>query len=379
MRLSVLVVSLALVAASCGGEQLAPPARSGRGAETREIPALPAPVPATPAFVLHVKKPLGDGKVEKLGRLNGVAVVAGVKLKELVVKSDEERVRLEVGEVEPLGFRPVAPGPTKEADFVWTSLVLGDVVPTKSAAQKLGVKGAAELTIGGARGFKIGAFADNGVPNLADVLVATDGKRRLRMPGPRLFVIGAEDGAALEQVGKGLRRLLPGARLERLAPPASAPTAAPAPVADVGAVSGTTIGTMHFRILEDGSIIPDPAWVAANIVSAEVPVLGTVTCHRLMIPRLAGAMGEIERLGFAPLIRTQDYGGCYVPRFIDRDVAKPLSNHAFGFAIDFNTTTNQLGTKGDMDPRIVEVMARWGFSWGGLWERPDPMHFELTG
>jgi hypothetical protein len=32
-----------------------------------------------------------------------------------------------------------------------------------------------------------------------------------------------------------------------------------------------------------------------------------------------------------------------------------------------------------MDPRVVEIFQRWGFNWGGLWERPDPMHFEASG
>jgi hypothetical protein len=31
---------------------------------------------------------------------------------------------------------------------------------------------------------------------------------------------------------------------------------------------------------------------------------------------------------------------------------------------------------GTQDPRLVEVMAEWGFIWGGDWAVPDPMHFE---
>ena len=48
-----------------------------------------------------------------------------------------------------------------------------------------------------------------------------------------------------------------------------------------------------------------------------------------------------------------------------------------GNAVDLNVSTNQLGTEGDMPPRIVEIFERWGFVWGGDWSRPDPMHFEL--
>ena len=32
------------------------------------------------------------------------------------------------------------------------------------------------------------------------------------------------------------------------------------------------------------------------------------------------------------------------------------------------------------DPRLVRVMEKHGFTWGGRWPtRPDPMHFELRG
>ena len=64
--------------------------------------------------------------------------------------------------------------------------------------------------------------------------------------------------------------------------------------------------------------------------------------------------------------------------FIDRDPPRALSMHAFGLAVDLNVTSNQLGTEGDMDPRVVEIFERWGFAWGGRWSRPDPMHFELA-
>jgi hypothetical protein len=29
-----------------------------------------------------------------------------------------------------------------------------------------------------------------------------------------------------------------------------------------------------------------------------------------------------------------------------------------------------------MDPRLIEIMERWGLAWGGRWIVPDGMHFE---
>jgi hypothetical protein len=63
----------------------------------------------------------------------------------------------------------------------------------------------------------------------------------------------------------------------------------------------------------------------------------------------------------------------------DRDVrgqAGRKSNHAFGIAIDINALTNVLGTSGDMPTEVVDQWLVEGGDWGGLWSRPDPMHFE---
>lgn len=165
-------------------------------------------------------------------------------------------------------------------------------------------------------------------------------------------------------------------------------TAAPSPTATptggtgrtwlTGTDLGQQIGGFSYRWFPDGSIEPDPAWVRANIVTEQVPIIGSMTCHRLIFPQLRAALREIERDGLAPLIRTSEYAGCFVPRFIDRDPTRSLSLHSFGIAFDLNTATNQLGTAGDMDPRLVAIFQKWGFSWGGNWtSRPDPMHFEL--
>ena len=262
--------------------------------------------------------------------------------------------------------------------------MFGQAIPTFDAAKKLKLENRVELTIDGIGGFEVGAFADNGVPNLVDLLVQGGGEDGLALTRPTQFVIGAKPGTSMAKLARALKRVVPSVRLRRLVKSDKVPATDPqvATVADAepqGIVTGGAIGTMHFRFKKDGTIEPDPAWVAANIATGEVPILGTVTCHRLLFPRLSGALGQIQEEGLAKHIDPDTYGGCYVPRFVDRDMTKPLSNHAFGLAIDLNTTTNQLGTSGDMDPRVVEIFLDWGFNWGGLWDRPDPMHFEATG
>jgi hypothetical protein len=55
-----------------------------------------------------------------------------------------------------------------------------------------------------------------------------------------------------------------------------------------------------------------------------------------------------------------------------------LSRHAWGVAIDLNFGENSTGAADLQDPRLVEVMERWGFTWGGRWLVPDPAHFEYV-
>ncbi len=376
-----LCATLAVLSASCGGEEPIVTAQNASSGITASSISLPGARPATPTYLLETRRPLSREEMKKLKGLEGVAGVAGLSVKRMKVRSAKRTVRLDVAQVEPLQFRNLAPKSTLEAEFVWSSLILGATVPTPDAAKKLKIGGPARLEIGGVPDLRVGAYADNGVPNIADVLIGRDTDRELDMPSPRTFVVGAKPGTIVEKLGRSIRRTLDRPRLQRLIPKAQqvAPsTSSGAAAVELGQATGGVIGTMHFEILEDGFIRPDPAWVAANIATGEVPIIGSVTCHRVMIPRLQGALGDLARQGLAHLIKPGGYGGCYVPRFIDRDPTKPLSNHAFGLAVDFNTPTNQLGTKGDMDPRVVAIFEAWGFSWGGYWDRPDPMHFELV-
>ena len=50
--------------------------------------------------------------------------------------------------------------------------------------------------------------------------------------------------------------------------------------------------------------------------------------------------------------------------------------HVRGIAADINLAGNPPGVDSGQDPRLVAVMQRWGFTWGGAWLVPDPAHFE---
>jgi hypothetical protein len=126
----------------------------------------------------------------------------------------------------------------------------------------------------------------------------------------------------------------------------------------------------------DGSIDVDPRWRRQNIVRANVPILGSITCHRTLIPQLRAAMNSLlgEGLGFT--VDPSEFAGCYSARFIDANPGGRLSHHSWGIAVDLNVASNRPGTRPDQDPRLIEIMEEHGFTWGGRWLVPDGMHFE---
>lgn len=151
----------------------------------------------------------------------------------------------------------------------------------------------------------------------------------------------------------------------------------PAP-AGAGASVADAVGTFSYRYFNDGSIDPDPAWVAANITTETVPILGPVNGHRVMLPQLRAALQEVADRGLADKIHPEEYAGCYVPRFIASDPSNGLSLHSWGIAVDLNVPGNLRGTVGEMDRTVVSIFKKWGFAWGGDWNYTDPMHFELA-
>jgi hypothetical protein len=122
----------------------------------------------------------------------------------------------------------------------------------------------------------------------------------------------------------------------------------------------------------------DPDWVRQNIVEEELPILGPVKCNRVLMPRLQAALGELQQRGLSRLVDRGDFAGCYAPRRIPATGA--LSLHALGLAVDLNAHANPYGKRSRQDRRLVRVMQKHGFTWGGAWPTvKDAMHFEWQG
>jgi hypothetical protein len=140
----------------------------------------------------------------------------------------------------------------------------------------------------------------------------------------------------------------------------------------------SALGEFSYSNLSGSEFSQEPAFVEAHIVTAEVPILGQVQCHETVVAMLGGAMGQLAEEGLAHLVDPAGFAGCWNPRYIRPTTGRSsgISRHAWGAAVDLNAASNPVGSAGTQDPRLVEVMLKWGFTWGGDWLVPDPMHFE---
>ncbi|HET7519538.1 MAG TPA: M15 family metallopeptidase, partial [Actinomycetes bacterium] len=118
----------------------------------------------------------------------------------------------------------------------------------------------------------------------------------------------------------------------------------------------------------------DPATYPALLPAAARAAFARLRPGEALLPALAGAMGELRQRDLARLVDPEAYRGCWNPRLTRS--GSGVSRHAWGAAVDLNVAGNPTGLASAQDPRLVEVMERWGFTWGGRWLVPDPAHFE---
>ena len=135
-------------------------------------------------------------------------------------------------------------------------------------------------------------------------------------------------------------------------------------------------GEFAYRPGQNLTFAIEPGWVETNLVTSNVPLLGQVTCHRNLLPALAGAMEELEERNLAFLVDPSGFRGCFNPRYIAN--RRGISRHAWGAAIDINIGSNPEGLESIQDPRLIEIMERWGLTSGHEWLIPDPGHFEYV-
>jgi len=369
------LAAVAALAVACTPTPSAP-ARDGGGspaaaAGTERPAATPSLAPlagrARADVLVSVPASLTTAQVAALRRLSPGGFTT-IRVGDVKIGGRSERT---IG-VNPATFRAFAPKGTAESTPVWNAVARGDVVVAHAEAKAMGLPLGEAVVLEGSKASlraRLGALAVTGLPGVVTV-VRESLAESLGLPERSGAVLGAGSGDPV-LLAEAVRKVVGSrARVDLLTQPAP-PTAFL-----TGSRAAREFGAFSYRYYGDGTIEPDSSWVATNIRYARLPVIGFVQCHRLTIPQLRNAMKEIEAAGLSSLVTS--YSGCYVPRFVERNPERPVSLHTWGIAFDINAATNRIGTRGDMDPRIVAILEKWGFRWGGRWTLPDPMHFELA-
>jgi hypothetical protein len=222
------------------------------------------------------------------------------------------------------------------------------------------------------RWLTVAGVVDDALVGAAEVAVTLAGARATGIARDRYLLLAyrGERSAVVTAV----RRTLPAGLPVRLRGPGETPFFRAGDAVLPQAMVKERFGEFSWRPGPSGGFAQDPAWQSANLASARVPILGRVRCNRALLPALAGAMGELRQRNLARLVDPKAYAGCWNPRLTRS--GSGVSRHAWGAAVDLNVAGNPTGLASAQDPRLVEVMERWGFTWGGRWLVPDPAHFE---
>lgn len=328
----------------------------------------------TADILVYSREPLSEEMVARIRALDGVVATEQLAMANVAV---EDRV-ISVAAVDPASYRRFTPIGTARAEEIWDRVAGGEL----ALPQRLGRRiedDEAFVALGNdedAPRVHIGAYADQG-PQVDAVVNRKWGEQLGMIPGNALLIsTGINSPSA---VRKPVSRIVGDeASVQNLDVVArlGLDIGARQTAFLTGGSVAEAVGSFNYRVLGGGRIAPEPGWVSANIRTEQVPILGSVTCHRVMLPQLRAALTEVVERGLADEIHPEEYAGCYYPRFIAGTTQ--LSLHSFGIAVDLNVPGNQRGTAGEIDRTVVSIFKRWGFAWGGDWSWTDPMHFEMN-
>ena len=281
-------------------------------------------------------------------------------------------IALDVAAVDPVSYADIVPAADRAAIL---GLGAGEAILSETSAdlRRIGQGGRLELA-GGTTLTVVDVVPDTSV-GAAEVVVDAATGATMGVTPPRAALVAHQgDRAALEAA---VVAAAPGTPV-RFRAPGETPYLRAADAVLPQALVKDRFGEFAHRSLGEGTrdIEIDPAWVAAVIVEAEVPILGSVRCHRSILDRLTGALAAAEAAGLGPAIVAAGFDGCFVPRFVQPGA--PLSRHAWGIALDIGFAENPTGVAPAVDERVVEVFRDAGFTWGGTWLVPDPAHYEVV-
>ncbi len=325
-----------------------------------------------PDVLITSSKTLPESLVERVRRIKRVESVEPLSVGSMSV----EGRTLTVAAVDPVSYRRFTPSSTALANEVWARVAGGEVAVDPTVPKRV-VSADDTLPLGDAEGAErvhVGAYATLS-KNISAVVNRKRGaqlglpKNNALLVSTGLFTPSALAKELKAAIGNRASLLILALEFKGLDRRTAVLT---------GLSVSSAVGSFSYAPGPNGTIRPDARWVAAYIRTEQVPILGSVTCNKAVLPQLRAALQEVLDRGLASKINPRQYAGCYYPRYIGRSAANGLSLHSWGIALDLNVHGNQRGTVGEMDRTVVSIFKKWGFAWGGDWRYTDPMHFEMS-
>jgi hypothetical protein len=317
-------------------------------------------------------RPLSAGMVRRIRTTPGVTHVELLSLAQVSIEDHAIRVAA----VDPTTYRNFNPAAVAQFQQEWDRVAGGEMALSPKFRRQVGDSGYVRMgTSASAPQIHVGAYAPQ-IPGV-DAVVNDSWVTSLGMRRGNALLVSTGIHTPLS-IRKPIQRIVGHrASVQRMdvAARLGLDPSTPQNAVVVG-TAADAVGSYTYTVLGGGRIAPDQGWVSSHISTETMPIIGSMTCNSLMFPQLRAALLEIVARGLGPAIHPEQYGGCYVPRFIAGTTT--LSNHAFGLAFDLNVPENERGTVGRIDRRVVQILEDNGFTWGGTWHYTDPMHFEMN-
>jgi hypothetical protein len=357
----------------------------------REL-AIPVSGPEAPStFLVWVPRGLPAGFADAVGNLDKVGETTVVAEDDVWLRrswsaagevADDPpptyRIPVDAAAVDPESFAAFVP-PADRASVA--ALAEGEGILGATSASLRGIGPGAMLDIGGRR-IRIAAVLPDELVGAAELVVSSRTGAQIGITHDRYFLVHPAAGRQLTAAAfrARIRPLLPTTLGVNRAVQVRAPGQTPFFRAGDAVLPPVIVKSLFGEFAArpgnlPGTIEIDPAWMASHLETTSVPVLGRITCNRGIVDQLRRAMTRVEAAGLAHTVTS--FNGCFVPRHIGWSNDNMLSYHSWGIAFDINVSSNYRGETPHQDPRLVRILARWGFQWGGTWIVPDGNHFEF--
>jgi hypothetical protein len=284
-------------------------------------------------------------------------------------------IPMEVFAADPAAYEPFLPASLKDSFTATLDSGKGVLGQTSADIRKIGVGGTLRF---GDKRIKVGMIVPDPVVGASELFVSTTTASQLGVTQSLFALLRLRHPTTDEHLGAELQPFVPSGQVISVDSPGEVAFLR----ADGNAVPPVFLKQKfgefdgHPDTATPGAITIDPAWLAVNIQTRTVPILGKVQCNAALFDALIHALAQVKARGLAGSIHST--AGCYAPRMDSPDTSV-ISSHAWGAAIDINAPENITGSTPTMDPRVVRIFERWGFRWGGNFPIPDGMHFEYAG